>query len=81
MEVNFTPDVEAKLEQIARDTGHRCDELVATVVAEYFDTLSATRETLDRRYDEIKNGFVAPVEGEEVFARLRAKSEARRTER
>jgi len=33
---------------------------------------------LDSRYDEIKSGKVKLIPGEEVFARLRAKSEARR---
>ena len=32
MEVHFTPDVQAKLEQMARDTGRRSDELVEDAV-------------------------------------------------
>jgi Protein of unknown function (DUF433) len=36
---------------------------------------------LDRRFDEIKSGLVKPVSGEEVFERLRRKSEARRSNR
>ena len=36
---------------------------------------------LDRRFDEIKRGLVKPVSGEEVFERLRQKSEERRGDR
>ena len=37
------------------------------------------RETLDRRYDELKSGRVQPIDGEKVFAELRRKSEQRRS--
>lgn len=47
-------------------------------MAGYFDELAERREMLDRRYDEIESGKVKLVPGDEVFARLRAKSEARR---
>jgi len=43
-----------------------------------FSSLKKLRKTLDRRYDEIKSGKVKLIPGEEAFARLRAKSEARR---
>jgi hypothetical protein len=52
--------------------------LVQDAVAGFFDELAETREMLDSRYDEIKSGKVKLIPGEEVFARLRAKSEARR---
>jgi predicted transcriptional regulator len=81
MEVHFNPDVEAKLEQMARATGRRSDQLVENVVADFFDDVAFTRETLDRRYDDMESGRVTPIPGEEVFARLRAKSAARRAER
>ncbi|MFN7921680.1 MAG: hypothetical protein U0Q16_16385 [Bryobacteraceae bacterium] len=38
------------------------------------DDLADTRATLDSRYDEIKTGRVKLVPGDEVFARLRARS-------
>lgn len=43
-----------------------------------FDELAETRDLLDRRYDEIESGKVKLIPGEEAFARLRARSEARR---
>jgi hypothetical protein len=33
---------------------------------------------LNRRYDELKSGRVKPIDGEEAFARLQAKTEAQR---
>jgi len=35
---------------------------------------------LDSRYDDIKNGKVKPIDGDEAFARLRRKSEERHAE-
>lgn len=81
MEVHFTPEVQAKLEQMARDTGRRSDELVENVVTDFFEDFAFTGETLDRRYDDLESGRVQPIPGDEVFARLRAKSTARRAER
>jgi hypothetical protein len=46
---------------------------------EYYDEVSEVREMLDRRYDEFKSGQVKPIDGEEAFARLRAKSKKRRS--
>jgi putative addiction module component (TIGR02574 family) len=80
MEVHFPPEVQTKLEQMARDTGRRSDELVEDVVTDFFDEITSTRETLDRRYDDLESGKVKPVPGDEVFARLRAKSAARRAQ-
>jgi predicted transcriptional regulator len=80
MEVHFPPEVQAKLEQMARDTGRRSDQLVENVVIDFFEDFALTRETLDSRYDDLESGRVKPVPGAEVFARLRAKSAARRAE-
>ena len=81
MEVHLTPDVQAKLEQMARDTGRPSDELLEDAVIGLYDELAFFRETLDRRYDDLESGRVKLVPGHEVFARLRAKSAARRAER
>ena len=80
MEVHFSPDVQAKLEQMARATGRRSDQLVENVVTDFFDDITFTRETLDRRYDDMESGRVTPIPGDEAFARLRAKSAARQAE-
>lgn len=80
MEVHFSPDVQAKLEQMARDTGRRSEELLEDAVNGLFDELASTRQTLDRRYEDLESGRVKPIPGDEVFARLRAKSAARRAQ-
>lgn len=81
MEVHFTPDVQAKLEQMARDTGRRSDELVEDAVIGLFDELAYTREMLDRRYDDLESGRIRPIDGEEAYRRLMEKTEAHRRDR
>lgn len=70
MEVHLAPDVQAKLDQMARDTGRRFDELVEDAVVGLFDELAYTREMLDRRYDDLESGRVKPIDGEEAYRRL-----------
>jgi plasmid stabilization system protein ParE len=77
-EVHFPPDLQAKLEQMARETGRPSDQVVEKVVADFFHDLAISRETLDGRFDDLESGRFKPVPGDEVFARLRAKSAARR---
>jgi hypothetical protein len=78
MEVHFPPDMEAKLEQMARESGCRCDELVVEAVRCHFDGEAYVRELLDRRYDDLESGKVKPIDGEEAFQRLIEKTEAKR---
>ena len=81
MEVHFAPDVEAKLEQMAREAGRPSDEILADAVTGLFDELVETRKMLDRRYDELESGRVQPIDGEEAFRRLMEKTEAQRRTR
>jgi predicted DNA-binding protein len=81
MEVHFTPDVEKKLNDLAAQSGRPPAELLQEVFAAYFEELVETREMLDNRYDELKSGRVKPIDGEEAFARLIAKTETQRTRR
>ena len=78
MEVHFNNDLQAKLDQLTTETGRPMDELVDDVVAGYFDELAGVREKLNSRYDDLKSGKVKPIDGEEAFARLKAKTEAER---
>jgi predicted transcriptional regulator len=78
MEVHFNPDLQAKLDELAIETGRATGELVEDAVLGYFDELARTRETLDSRYDDLKSGRVKPIPGDAVIARLREKSRARR---
>jgi predicted transcriptional regulator len=81
MEVHFRPDVQAKLERMARESGRPSDELVEDAVIGYFDELAHTREMLDRRFDEMESGGVQPIDGEEAYRRLMEKTEAQRQRR
>ena len=78
MEVHLTPDVEKKLNDLAAQSGRGTDELLQDALAAYLDELAQTRDMLDSRYDDMKSGRVKPIEGEEAFARLKAKTEAQR---
>jgi predicted transcriptional regulator len=79
MEVRLKPELQAKLDQMAIETGRPSDELVEDAVSGFFDELAQTREMLNRRYNETNNGLVQLIDGEEAFARLKAKTDAQRT--
>jgi predicted transcriptional regulator len=78
MEVHFRPDVQAKLDQMVRESGRPSDELVEDAVVGYFDELAHARETLDRRFDDLECGRVTPIDGEEAYRRLMEKTESQR---
>lgn len=78
MVVHLKPETESRLQQLAESTGRAPEELVEDAMAGYLAELSDVRGTLDGRYDDIKSGRVAPIEGEEGFARLRQMSQDRR---
>lgn len=79
MEVNFTPDLQAKIDQLVIETGRAPDELIEDAMAGYVAELAQTREMLDSRYDDLKSGRVKAIPSDEVIARLREKSTARRS--
>jgi predicted DNA-binding protein len=81
MEVQFPPDIQARLDRLSARTGRAKDEFVQDAMPGYLDELERTQEMLDSRYDDIKSGRVKPIDGEEAFARLREKSAARRNSR
>ncbi len=75
------PDIQAKIDRWVAETGRGPDELVEDAMAGYFEELAQTREMLNNRYDDLKSGRVKPIPGDEVVARLREKSAARRSQR
>lgn len=79
MEVHFTPDLQAKIDQLVLETGRAPGELIEDAMAGYVAELAETRKMLDSRYDDLSNGRVKPISGDEVIARLREKSAARRS--
>ena len=74
MEVEFEPALQAKLEQIARESGRAATDLVQDAVAGYVDELAEMRQMLDSRYDDIRSGKVKMIPGDEVEAYFREKS-------
>lgn len=78
MEVQFEPAVQATLDRIARESGCAAVDLVRDAVAGYVSELAETRTMLDSRYDDIKSGKVQLIDGEEAFAKLHERIEARR---
>ena len=79
MEVHFTPELQAKIDQLVIETGRAPDKLLEDAMAGYVAELVQTREMLNGRYDDLKSGRVKPISGDEVIARLREKSAARRS--
>jgi predicted transcriptional regulator len=79
MEINLTPDVEKKLNDLAARSGRGADQLLQDALAGYLDELTQTQDTLNSRYDDLKSGRVKAIDGEEAFARLKAKTEAQRS--
>jgi hypothetical protein len=78
MEVNFAPDVQAKLDRMVSETGRTPDKLLEDAMAGYEVDLAQTRELLDGRYDDLKSGRVKLIPGDEVVAHFREKSVAAR---
>jgi hypothetical protein len=78
MDVHFAPDVEKRLNDLAAQTGRGTDEVLQDALAGYFDELAETRDMLNSRYDGLKTGGVKPIDGEEAFSRLKAKTQAQR---
>ena len=76
MEVQFPPDVEKKLNDLAAQSGRgTAAALVQDVVEGYFEELAQTRQMLDGRYDDIKSSKVKLLDGEEVFENLRRRED------
>jgi predicted transcriptional regulator len=78
MEVQLTPEVQAKLDQMARDAGRQPAEVIEDAVVGLYDELAFTRQMLDRRYDEVESGKVQGIDGEEAYRLLVEKTQARR---
>jgi len=82
MEVHVNnPELQARVNRWVSETGRSADELAEDAMIAYLDELAQIRQTLDRRYDDIKSGTVKPIPGEEIEAYFHAKSAARRSPR
>jgi predicted DNA-binding protein len=79
MEIHLRPETESRIQELAAKTGRATGELVEDAMAGYLEELAQTRAMLDRRYEELSNGSVKSVDGEEAFSSLRRKSQERRS--
>ena len=70
-----------RLDKLAKEAGRPTDELVREVMSGYVDEVAGIRETVDRRYDDIKSGKVKLISGDEIEAHFAAKSAVRRSQR
>jgi hypothetical protein len=75
MEVQFTPDVEKKLNELATQSGRGPAELLQDALAGYFEEVAQTREMLNSRCDDLKSRRVKPIDGEEFFESLRRRED------
>ena len=78
MEVQFAPEVEKQLKDLATQTGRGPAELIQDVMAGYISEVSETHEMLNSRYDDIKSGKIELISGEDVEVYFREKSAAAR---
>jgi predicted transcriptional regulator len=70
MEIQVSPEVESRLEELAAASGRPPGELVEDAMASYLDELAEVRHILSSRYDEAMSGAVALIDGEAFFASL-----------
>ena len=75
MEVHLKPETESRLAELAAKSGRAPDDLLEDAMAGYLQELVQVREMLDSRYDDIKNGSVAPIDGEAFFDNLRQRED------
>jgi predicted transcriptional regulator len=78
MVVHLKPETESRLKELAATTGRAPEDFVEDAMSGYLAELTEERNMLDSRYDDIKSGRVAPIDGEDAFARLRQMSQDRR---
>ncbi len=75
MEVHIKPETESRLAELASKSGRATEDLVEDAIAGYLAEVAEVGEMLDRRYDDIKSGRVAPVDGEAFFDNLRQRED------
>jgi predicted transcriptional regulator len=77
MVVKLKPETEWLLQELAATTGRAPGELIEDAMNGYLAELAQVRGMIDQRYDQIKNGSVMPLDGDEAFAQLRKKNQNR----
>lgn len=77
--MQLPPELEKQLDEAATQACISKDEFVRNVLTSYLQEASEVRSMLARRYDDLETGRVAAIPADEAIARMRAKSEARRS--
>lgn len=77
MELRLEPELAAKVEELAAQTGRPAGELIEDAISAYFTEIEEIRATLDRRYDEIVSGKVKGVGGDDARRILEERIAAR----
>ena len=75
MEVELNPDLQAKLDRLATETGRATGELLEDAVLGLFAEIAETRELLNSRYDDLKGGSAKPIDGEQFFETLQRRED------
>jgi len=75
MEVQFTPDVEKKLNDLAERSGLRAADLLQDAVVGYLEDVERTRGLLEGRYRDLQAGRVQPIDGEQFFENLKRRED------
>lgn len=78
MEVSFKPDVQAKLEQMAHESGRPSGEILEDALIGYIDEVAHTRRMLDGRFDDLESGRAKLIDGEEAYRLLMERTETQR---
>jgi len=81
VQINLTPQTQAKLDKLAQETGRNADDLVEDALVGYLDEVAQLRQILDSRYDDLKSGQLKAIDGDVALAQMREKSRVRRSER
>lgn len=76
--MQFQPQVQAELDQLAIEMGLSVDDLANELMADCLHKRAEVRKTIDRRFEDIESGRVTLIPGDQVRAMMREQSEAYR---
>ena len=79
MELHVSPETARKLAELATASGRAPEDIVEDALAGYLQEAAEARTVIERRYDDLKDGRVTAVDGEQALAQFRAKSQRRRS--
>ncbi len=81
MEVHLSPDVQAKLEEMAREAGVEASDIIEDLIVALYEELTLTREVLLSPHDVTEGAPMDDIDGQQVYQQLMEKVQARRQRR